>query len=235
MRRSSDAIGCAITPAPAADWKTTNPNSPPCASRMMNTGRSGTGNGIRRAIVHSTPALTQQEPEHDGGDHERPVQHDREVDRHADGDEEEAEQQALERFDVGLEFAPVFALGKQHAGEEGTERHRQADRLHQRGRRDHQQQRCRGEDFGRLAGAIQRSVGRSSKRPPSTIAAITPMALIAPSQPSPLAWTSVVASNGTRARIGIAATSCSSATLSTLWPSRWSSDCARPARRDRWP
>ena len=38
---SSDEVGASITPAPAAVWNTTKPNSPPCASRMMNTGRSG--------------------------------------------------------------------------------------------------------------------------------------------------------------------------------------------------
>ena len=66
--------------------------------------------------------------------------------------------------------------------------------------------------------AIQRNAGRSSKRPPSTIAAMTPIAFAAPSQPPPSLACGPKASNGTSARIGIAATSCSSATLKMLCP-----------------
>jgi hypothetical protein len=42
------------------------------------------------------------------------------------------EQQALEGLDVGLQLAPVLAVGQQHAGQEGAQRHRQAQPLHQR-------------------------------------------------------------------------------------------------------
>ena len=71
--------------------------------------------------------------------------------------------------------------------------------------------------------AIQRSAGRNSSRPPKTIAPITAMALAAASHgaaPSAEATgvATLTASSGSSARIGIAATSCSSATLSTLWP-----------------
>ena len=68
--------------------------------------------------------------------------------------------------------------------------------------------------------AIQRSAGRSSRRPPSTmrgdhadaLRGAEPAAAVAvPSAPAP-------ASSGSSARIGIAATSCSSATLRTLCP-----------------
>ena len=42
----------------------------------------------------------------------------REVRAHPDRDEEEAEQQALERLDVGFELVPELGVGEQHAGEE---------------------------------------------------------------------------------------------------------------------
>ena len=52
-----------------------------------------------------------------------------EVDRHADRDEEEAHQQALERLDVGLERVAILGAREQHAGEERAERHRHAGEL----------------------------------------------------------------------------------------------------------
>ena len=48
------------------------------------------------------------------------------VDIHADGEEENAEQQALERLDGGLDRLAVFGLGEQQAGDESAERHGQA-------------------------------------------------------------------------------------------------------------
>ncbi len=62
--------------------------------------------------------------------------------------------------------------------------------------------------------AIQRKAGRSSSRPPKTMAAITPTAWAAAIQPLPWACALVIASSGINARIGIAATSCSSSTPS---------------------
>ena len=44
-----------------------------------------------------------------------------------DRDEEQAQQQALERLDVGLELVAVLRVGQQHAGQERAQRHRQAD------------------------------------------------------------------------------------------------------------
>ena len=42
-------------------------------------------------------------------------------------DEEQAQEQALERLDVGLEFVAEFAVGEQHAGQKGSQRQRQSD------------------------------------------------------------------------------------------------------------
>ena len=53
--------------------------------------------------------------------------HDAGVDRHADAHEEQAEQDAAERLDVGLELMAEVRFGEEHAGEEGAHGHRQAD------------------------------------------------------------------------------------------------------------
>ena len=55
-----------------------------------------------------------------------------EVERHADGDEEEAEQHVAERLDVLLDLVAVLGLGDQHAGEEGAQRERQPGDLGER-------------------------------------------------------------------------------------------------------
>ena len=66
-----------------------------------------------------------------------------EIDRHPDSHEEEREQQAAERLDVGGELVAIARFGEQHAGQECAERHRHADGLHQEcGAEHHQQRRC---------------------------------------------------------------------------------------------
>ena len=115
----------------------------------------GNGESARRfPVVSREPAEAEQDRCLDGhqcdgraDDRERVGEDQAEVGGHAHRDEEQPEQQALERFDVGFEFVAVFGVRKQHAGEEGAQRHRQADRTHQQGSADHHQQRRRGEDF----------------------------------------------------------------------------------------
>ena len=48
------------------------------------------------------------------------------VDVHADGEEENAEQQSFERLDGRFDRLAVFGFGEQQAGDEGAERHGQA-------------------------------------------------------------------------------------------------------------
>ena len=60
-----------------------------------------------------------------GGQQQRIAQQFANVDVHADGEEENAEQQSLERRDGGFDRLAVFGLGQQKAGDEGAERHRQ--------------------------------------------------------------------------------------------------------------
>ena len=77
----------------------------------------------------------------------------RQIGRHADRDEEEAEQQALERLDVGLQLVAVFGLRQQHAGHEGAERRRQARDGREQGGAGDDEQRDGGEDLRRLRAA----------------------------------------------------------------------------------
>mmetsp|Transcript_31073 Transcript_31073/g.66758 ORF Transcript_31073/g.66758 Transcript_31073/m.66758 type:complete len:284 (+) Transcript_31073:680-1531(+) len=51
------------------------------------------------------------------------------VDGEADGDEEEPEEQPAEGRDVRLDLETVLGLGKEHSGEEGAERVREAESL----------------------------------------------------------------------------------------------------------
>ena len=48
---SSEAVGADSTWAPAAAWKTTKANSPPCASSSVMTGRSCSGTCIQRVMA----------------------------------------------------------------------------------------------------------------------------------------------------------------------------------------
>ena len=59
-----------------------------------------------------------------GGDHPK-------IERHADAEEEEAEQQPAERLDVGLELVTEGTFGEEDAGEEGAHGHREPAGLEQ--------------------------------------------------------------------------------------------------------
>ena len=64
-----------------------------------------------------------------------------EVEAHADRHEEQPEQQAAERLDIGLKFVAVGRFGEHHARNKGPERHRQAKALHDERRAEHGEQR----------------------------------------------------------------------------------------------
>ena len=83
-----------------------------------------------------------------------------ELGRHADRDEEEAEQQPLERLDVDLQLVTVLGLGEDDASGEGAERHRQAGEPGDRRRAGDDEQRHRGEDLACL-GATDEAKQRS--------------------------------------------------------------------------
>ena len=94
------------------------------------------------------------------------------IDVHADGEEEHAEQQALEGLDGGLDGLAELGLRQQQAGNEGAERHRQAGQRRQRRRcrRSRTGSRPRTARWCRSA-ATRRNSGRSSSRPTMTISA----------------------------------------------------------------
>ncbi len=105
----------------------------------------------RRARLQPLPAAERIEHDRldgdetgDEGENEaRLLQDQPQVDRHADGGEEEPEQQPFEGLDVGLELVAVGGFGQQRAGDEGAERGRHARVLHEDGETDDGQQRRR--------------------------------------------------------------------------------------------
>ena len=93
-------------------------------ARSRSPPASGTRN--RRARPMMSAALMAIRPTTRGQQPQRLARQLAEVDVHADGEEEEAEQQALERLDGGLDRLAELGLGQQQPGDEGAERHRQA-------------------------------------------------------------------------------------------------------------
>ena len=91
--------------------------------------------------------------------------HERKVDRHADRHEEQPEQDAAERLDIGLELVAEVRLGEEKAGEERAHRHREADFLHQRRGAEHHEERRGRHDF---AGA---AAGQNPEQPVQAVTA----------------------------------------------------------------
>lgn len=84
--------------------------------------------------------LHQQQAHHQQQHAARLVHQQHDVHRHADADEEQAQQQTLERLQMGFQLVPVFGVGQQHTGQERAQRGGHADHLHQpRGAHHHQQ------------------------------------------------------------------------------------------------
>ena len=115
--------------------------------------REGEARGIGRAHAEEPREQEQHDELHhdeaeDEAEHQqRLAQQQREVDARTDRDEEHREQQALERLEIHLELVAVFALGQHDAGEEGAERRREADLLHEQRDADHHDQRQADEDL----------------------------------------------------------------------------------------
>ena len=85
---------------------------------------------------------------------------------HAHRDEEQAEQQALEGLEVGLQLVAELAVGEQHAGEEGAERHREAGQVREQRGADDRQERGRGEHLAHLH-ARHQPQRRAQHQPPA--------------------------------------------------------------------
>ena len=110
-------------------------------------------------------ALSAEQAQRQREDHERLRGEQAQVRRHADRDEEQAEQQALERLDVGLELVAILAVGEQHAGDERAERHREARTFEQQRGAEHDEQRRRRERF------LDARVGNEAQHGPQRVAA----------------------------------------------------------------
>ena len=213
---SSEAVRASITPRCWAAWKTTKPNSPPWASSTMKTGRSPRGMGITRAITHSTRALSpstattssstmkgrcstteksmlmptamKNRPSSRPLKGSRSVSSSRRYSLSASSTPARKAPRAIDRPTASISAAVATTSSSAAAVKIS----------------------------GVLLRAIQRRAGRSSRRPPSTMPAMTATAFSAPTQPWPAwCWPAI---SGTMARMGMAAMSCSRATLSTLWP-----------------
>ena len=78
-----------------------------------------------------------------------------EIDLHADGEEEDAEQQRLERLDGRLDRLAVFGFGEQQAGDESAERHRQAGLIGDHAGADDDEQHGGDEQVARARGRDQ--------------------------------------------------------------------------------
>ena len=219
---SSDAAVASITPACAEAWKTTNPNSPPCASRIANSGRSASGTFIVRAIATSTTALTAMKPSTisatrpgcasttaksmlmptamKNSPSNRPLNGSRSVSssrRYSLSASSTPARKAPSAID-----SPTACISAAVATTSSSDAAVKISGVRLR--------------------AIQRSEGRKARRPPISSAAITATALAAVSQPLPavaaVACCAATGNSGNKARIGMAATSWNSITPSTPCP-----------------
>ncbi|MNI33983.1 hypothetical protein D3C73_879560 [compost metagenome] len=70
-----------------------------------------------------------------------------EVDRHANTDKKQPEQQAFERLNITFQCMTVFGARQHHPGKEGAHRHRQPGHFQQDAKAKHQEQRHGAKDF----------------------------------------------------------------------------------------
>ena len=132
---------CSCTPKA----KSTKANSPTCGRAKASSSAWSVPSRKSFASAKRMANFKAIDADHQPRDQERLRQDQGEVDRRADGEEEEAEQQPLERLDVALQFVAVLAVGEHHAGQEGAQRRAQPHLVHQQRNADHQQQRSRHE------------------------------------------------------------------------------------------
>ena len=131
--------------APAAPARTHRPARD--KSRCATTSTSGAPNARDSATISASLSdhrhqQQQQHPAPVRGDH-------RQIERHADGDEEQAEQDVAKRLDVVLDLIAVFGLRDQHARQERAERQRQSGERGQLGQPERDQQHVQHEQFWR--------------------------------------------------------------------------------------
>ena len=126
---SISASDGSITRWVTASENSTKPNSPACGNANAMPRALSPECFVSRAISHNTSELHDQQSRHEQRDAPWLIEQQAEVGGHADRHEEQAEQQPLERLDVGFELVAVLAVGQQQTGDESAERHRHADRI----------------------------------------------------------------------------------------------------------
>ena len=94
---SRSATGRSSTPAAVPAANSTKANSPPCDEHERRAAAPARRPAQPAPEQIEDAALTTTRPDHDGDHEVRPLDDQAEVDRHAHGDEEQAQQQALER------------------------------------------------------------------------------------------------------------------------------------------
>ncbi len=114
----------------------------------------GAGRGIAQPEQTAEPEQDGELYAHQADDQQRDdrgfAEHQADIERHADGDKEQAEKQSLERLDVGFQGVAVFRLGEQHARQERAERHGKPEPRHHQRHADNTQQRHRRKGFANV-------------------------------------------------------------------------------------
>ena len=90
----------------------------------------------RRLNTRDEDGLGDDDASSKSDDEQRPGRNDPEVQQHSDREEEQPEQDRSEWLDVAFKFVPVGRFGKDDAGDEGAERGRQPEVVHEGGSAD---------------------------------------------------------------------------------------------------
>ncbi len=103
--------------------------------------------------------LDHHDGQDDGDDRQWPVHEQAEIDRRPDGDEEEAQEDSFEGFDVALQLVAVLAVGQDDAGQEGPQGGAKPHLLHDVGRSHHDEEGRDREEFPELDAADEAQEG----------------------------------------------------------------------------
>ena len=128
----------------------TKPNSPPGPEQERRLG-GGAGRETKRPPEsEQRQSLRGYQRRGETKNEAGPREDERRIDRGADRDEVEPEQEAPERFDRHFDLAAIFGLRQQEPGDEGAERHRQMARRGGQPIAEHHQEAGRHEELGAL-------------------------------------------------------------------------------------
>ena len=128
----------------------TKPNSPPGPEQERRLG-GGAGRETKRPPEpEQRQSLRGYQRRGETKNETGPRDDERRIDRGADRDKVEPEQETSERLDRHFDLAPIFGLRQQEPGDESAKRHRQVARCGGQPIAEHHQEACRHEEFGAL-------------------------------------------------------------------------------------